>query len=228
MEIISLQGDRTMKKNKKVIISLMILLLLVIIYFIFFRELTPEVLRNYIEDFGYLAPLIYIVCFTILPIAFFPVPVLALAAGLLFGFLPGTIYTLIGATLNSAIMFLMAKVLAKDAVTNLLQRKLPKKWSSFLFDLDEKRGFGIIFILRLIPAMPYNLINYGAGLTTIKFSSYMLATILGILPGTLVFLSIGNQALNIYNPAFIVSIILLILLTIFSLILGKKIGKTNS
>jgi len=76
--------------------------------------------------------------------------------------------------------------------------------------------------------MPYNLINYGAGLTSIKFSSYMLATILGILPGTLVFLNIGNQALNIHNPAFVVSIILLILLTIFSLILGKMIGKTNS
>jgi len=216
------------KKNKKLTISMITLLILVITYFAFFRGLTPEILRNYIGDFGYLAPFIYILCFTILPIAFFPVPILALAAGLLFGFLPGTIYTLIGAVLNSAIMFLMAKVLAKDAVTNLLQRKLPENWSSFLFNLDEKRGFGIIFILRLIPAMPYNLINYGAGLTSIKFSSYMLATILGILPGTLVFLNIGNQALNIHNPAFMVSIILLILLTIFSLILGKRIGKTNS
>ncbi|WP_346936902.1 TVP38/TMEM64 family protein [Clostridium sp.] len=217
-----------MKKNKKLIISMVTLLILVITYFAFFRGLTPEILRNYIGGFGYLAPFIYILCFTILPIAFFPVPILALAAGLLFGFLPGTLYTLIGAVLNSAIMFLMAKVLAKDAVTNLLQRKLPKNWSSFLFDLDEKRGFGIIFILRLIPAMPYNLINYGAGLTSIKFSSYMLATILGILPGTLVFLNIGNQSLNIHNPAFIVSIILLMLLTVFSLILGKRIGKTNS
>jgi len=216
------------KKNKKLTISMITLLILVITYFAFFRGLTPGILRNYIGDFGYLAPFIYILCFTILPIAFFPVPILALAAGLLFGFLPGTIYTLIGAVLNSAIMFLMAKVLAKDAVTNLLQRKLPENWSSFLFNLDEKRGFGIIFILRLIPAMPYNLINYGAGLTSIKFSSYMLATILGILPGTLVFLNIGNQALNIHNPAFMVSIILLILLTIFSLILGKRIGKTNS
>lgn len=217
-----------MKKNKKLTISMITLLILVITYFAFFRGLTPEILRNYIGGFGYLAPFIYILCFTILPIAFFPVPILALAAGLLFGFLPGTIYTLIGAVLNSAIMFLMAKVLAKDAVTNLLQRKLPENWSSFLFNLDEKKGFGIIFILRLIPAMPYNLINYGAGLTSIKFSSYMLATILGILPGTLVFLNIGNQALNIHNPAFMVSIILLILLTIFSLILGKKIGKTSS
>jgi len=215
------------KKNKKLTISMITLLILVITYFAFFRGLTPEILRNYIGGFGYLAPFIYILCFTILPIAFFPVPILALAAGLLFGFLHGTIYTLIGAVLNSAIMFLMAKVLAKDAVTNLLQRKLPENWSSFLFNLDEK-GFGIIFILRLIPAMPYNLINYGAGLTSIKFSSYMLATILGILPGTLVFLNIGNQALNTHNPAFMVSIILLILLTIFSLILGKRIGKTNS
>lgn len=217
-----------MEKNKKVMILLIILFSLIITYFIFFRGLTPEALRNYIDNFGYLAPLIYILCFTLLPIAFFPVPVLALAAGLLFGFIPGTIYTMIGATLNSAIMFFMAKVLAKDAVTSLLQKKLPEKWSSFLVDLDDKKGFGVIFILRLIPAIPYNLINYGAGLTSIKFSNYILATFLGILPGTLVFLNIGNQALNIHDPAFIVSIVLLILLTIFSLILGKKIGKTNS
>lgn len=217
-----------MEKNKKVMILLIILFSLIITYFIFFRGLTPEALRNYIDNFGYLAPLIYILCFTLLPIAFFPVPVLALAAGLLFGFIPGTIYTMVGATLNSAIMFFMAKVLAKDAVTSLLQKKLPEKWSSFLVDLDDKKGFGVIFILRLIPAIPYNLINYGAGLTSIKFSNYILATFLGILPGTLVFLNIGNQALNIHDPAFIVSIVLLILLTIFSLILGKKIGKTNS
>lgn len=217
-----------MKKNKKLIILSIILFSLIVTYFIFFKGLTPETLRNYIDNFGYLAPLIYILCFTFLPMAFFPVPVLALAGGLLFGFIPGTIYTMIGATLNSAIMFFMAKALAKDAVTSLLQKKLPEKWSDFLVNLDDKKGFGVIFILRLIPAIPYNLINYGAGLTSIKFSNYMLATFLGILPGTLVFLNIGNQALNIHDPAFIVSIILLILLTVFSLILGKKIGKINS
>ncbi len=214
-----------MKKNKKVIFSLLLLLLLGIIYFAFFRGLTPEVLREYIQDFGYLAPIIYILCFTLLPIAFFPVPVLALAAGLLFGFLPGTIYTIIGAAINSAIMFLMAKVLAKDAVTELLQKKLPEKWGKFLLEVDEKRGFWVIFILRLIPAMPYNVINYGAGLTPIKFTNYMIATLIGILPGTLVFLNIGSQAIDVKDPAFIVSIILLILLTVFSLVLGKRVAK---
>lgn len=216
-----------MKKNKKLIISFLLIFTLSMIYFLFFRGLTAEVLRNYIQNFGYLAPVIYILCFTFLPIAFFPVPVLALAAGLLFGFTFGTIYTLIGAALNSAIMFAIAKVLAKDAVTELFQKKLPKKWSEFLLETDEKKGFGVIFILRLIPAMPYNVINYCAGLSSIKFRTYMLATMLGILPGTLVFLNIGNQALNIKNPAFIISILLLILLTIFSILLGKKIAKKN-
>lgn len=217
-----------MKKNKKTLLSVFLLLILVIIYFIFFKGLTAETLREYIQDFGYLAPIIYILAFTLLPIAFFPVPVLALAGGLLFGFTYGTIYTIIGATLNSGIMFLMAKILAKDAVTELLQKKLPEKWSKFLLEMDEKQGFRVIFILRLIPAMPYNVINYGAGLTSIKFSNYMIATILGILPGTLVFLNIGNKAIDIHDPAFIISIVFLILLTIFSLLLGKLIAKRSS
>jgi len=122
----------------------------------------------------------------------------------------------------------MAKVLAKDAVTKLLQKKFPEKWSKFLLEMDEKQGFRVIFILRLIPAIPYNVINYGAGLTSIKFSNYMIATILGILPGTLVFLNIGNKAIDIHDPAFIISIVLLILLTVFSLLLGKLIAKRSS
>lgn len=215
------------KKNTKLIITLLSIALLVSVYFICFRDVGAEDIRNYINSYGYYAPIIYILLFTFLPIAFFPVPVLALAAGLAFGLLNGTIYTIIGAGLNSAIMFFMAKFLARDLVVGYLKGKLPEKWTSMFDSEDSKKGFIVVFILRLIPIAPYNVINYGAGLTSIGFVSYIIATLIGILPGTLVFLNIGDKAIDISDPKFLISIVLLILLTVISLYLAKKVSPNH-
>lgn len=171
--------------------------------------------------------MIYIVIFTFLPIAFFPVPILALAAGLAFGLWNGTLYTIIGAGLNSAIMYYMAKFMAKDLVVEFLKGKLPEKWWDLFEDADSKSGFLVVFVLRLIPLAPYNVINYGAGLTSISFKNYIVATLIGILPGTLVFLNIGDKAIDAKDPAFIVSIALLVMLTVGSLYLAKKVTPNN-
>ncbi|MCC0707907.1 TVP38/TMEM64 family protein [Clostridioides sp. ES-S-0190-01] len=215
------------KRNLKGIVTALIIVIFILIYYAFFRGITAEQIRQYVQSYGNYAPFVYILIFSILPITFFPVPVLALAGGLAFGLWKGTLYTIIGAGVNSAIMFMMAKVLAKDAITKFLKNRLsPSLWKLFM-EADEKRGFFIIFVLRLIPITPYNLINYGAGLTNIRFSSYMFATLIGILPGTLVFLNIGDKAIDITNPSFIISIVLLFLLIITSLILAKKISPTS-
>lgn len=215
------------KKNLKGIVTVITIIIFMTIYYVFFRDITAEQIRQYVQSYGSYAPFVYILIFAILPITFFPVPILALSGGLAFGFWSGTVYTLIGAGLNSAVMFIMAKVLAKDTITKFLKKKLtPSLWQLFM-EADATKGFFIIFVLRLIPIAPYNLINYGAGLTYIKFSSYMLATIIGILPGTLVFLNIGDKAIDVGNPSFVISIIFLILLTVISLLLAKKISPSN-
>lgn len=213
-------------KNKKFIIVVLIAVF-VVVYFAFFRDVRAEDIRRYVDSYGIYAPIIYIALFTFLPIAFFPVPVLALAGGLAFGLWRGTIYTIIGAGLNSAIMFYMAKFIAKDIVVEFLKGKLPEKWWDLFEDADSKRGFLVVFVLRLIPLAPYNVINYGAGLTSINFNNYMIATLIGILPGTLVFLNIGDKAIDIKDPAFLISILLLVMLTLGSLYLAKKITPNN-
>lgn len=213
------------KKMKNNIAVILVLVLFVVIYKLFLQGITAQSIRDWVNGFGIMAPLAYIFVWVVLPVFFFPVPILALAGGLSFGLIDGTIYTLIGAMINSSIMFLLANVLAKDMVTKYLEKKLPKKWWDKFKKADGKEGFIIVLICRLIPVMPYNVINYVSGLTQIKFRNYFIATFVGILPGTVIFLNVGDKILDVKSPEFIVSIVLVVLLTVISLVLGKLVTK---
>lgn len=79
--------------------------------------------------------------------------------------------------------------------------------------------------MRLLPIAPYNVINYLSGLTEISFLKYSMATFLGIIPGTFVFLNVGDKAINVYSKEFIIAIIGFVLLTVISFILIKKFDK---
>lgn len=126
--------------------------------------------------------------------------VLALAGGLLFGLWWGSVYTFIGAVLNCALMFLLARYVGRSQVQRLVEQKLSPQWQRRLQMADGKEGFLLLIILRLIPAVPYNLINYTFGLTGISFSSYLLASAIGIIPGTFAFINIGDKTLEAVPP----------------------------
>ena len=76
---------------------------------------------------------------------------------------------------------------------------------------------------RLIPAVPYNLINYAFGLTGMNYPAYILASALGIIPGTFAFINIGDKAMDIASPSFWIAIGLLVLLLAVTALLGKKL-----
>ena len=82
-------------------------------------------------------------------------------------------------------------------------------------------------ILRLIPAVPYNLINYAFGLTSISYGTYILGSAIGIIPGTLAFINIGDKALDVTSPDFWIAIGLLGLLLAVTALLGKKLFPAN-
>ena len=150
---------------------------------------------------------------------------MAIAAGISFGLFEGVLYTMIGAMINSSIMFVMAKKFAKDKVVELFKTKISEKWYNKMIAIEKNNGFLIIFLLRLLPIAPYNVINYLSGLTEISFLRYSLATFLGIIPGTFVFLNVGDKAINVYSVEFVISLLGFLLLTIFSIILIKKVDK---
>lgn len=187
-------------KHKKTAVLLVLLIALAALTWKLSTWLTPQQLQQALQQTGGWAPVLYIGLFVLLPAFFFPVAVLALAGGLLFGLWWGSVYTFIGAVLNCALMFLLARYVGRSQVQRLVEQKLSPQWQRRLQMADGKEGFLLLIILRLIPAVPYNLINYTFGLTGISFSSYLLASAIGIIPGTFAFINIGDKTLEAGSP----------------------------
>lgn len=217
-------------KHKKTAVLLVLLIALAALTWKLSTWLTPQQLQQALQQTGGWAPVLYIGLFVLLPAFFFPVAVLALAGGLLFGLWWGSVYTFIGAVLNCALMFLLARYVGRSQVQRLVEQKLSPQWQRRLQMADGKEGFLLLIILRLIPAVPYNLINYTFGLTGISFSSYLLASAIGIIPGTFAFINIGDKTLEAGSPSFWIAIGLLVLLLVVTGLLGKQLfpGQKNA
>jgi uncharacterized membrane protein YdjX (TVP38/TMEM64 family) len=180
-----------------------------------FQNCTAEGIKEYINSFGIFGPIVYMIMFSVIPSG----SIIAIAGGMAFGMYLGTLYTTLGALLGSTTAFYIARFLGREAVEKILKGKM----QSFEEGI-EKRGFLIILILRLIPIIPFNVISYGAGLTKVKFLDYIVATMIGIIPGVIIFTNLGDKALNINSPEFIQAIFLFVALIAASLVLKKKVS----
>ena len=215
-------------KNRKQLLALLLSGTLVCLCIWLGSLVTPQQLQEAVSRCGNWAALAYIGLFTLLPAFFFPVAVLALAGGLLFGLIWGSIYTFVGAICNCTIMFLLARYAGREKVEQLIEKKLSPLWRRRLAGLNSGRGFLLLVILRLIPAVPYNLINYAFGLTSMSYRTYIVGSAIGIIPGTLAFINIGDKALDVTSPDFWIAIGLLVLLLAVTALLGKKLFPTNN
>ena len=175
--------------------------------------------KTYINSFGMMAPVVYIIMFTLVPLTLFPDSILAVSGGMVFGVFYGTIYTIIGALFGATLSFFIARFLGRGIVNKLVHNK--GKWFE---DGVEKRGFLIILALRLIPLVPFDIISYGAGLSKIKFKDFFAASAVGIIPGVIVFTNLGDKSLKVTSPEFIAALGMLILLLLISYFMKKKIS----
>ena len=205
--------------TKKWIIGLLVLAASAALYIL----LPPERIRESLSALGAWAPVVYMTMFAVLPAFFFPVAVLALAGGLVFGLWQGALYTFIGAVVNCSVMFWMARRWGREQIRTLIEARLDPKWQQRLSKLEGREGFVLLIVLRLIPAVPYNLINYAFGLTGMRYPAYILGSALGIIPGTFAFINIGDKAMDVTSPGFWIAIGLLILLLVVTALLGKRI-----
>ncbi len=128
------------------------------------------------------APVIFIAVYATATALAVPGSVLTLAGGALFGVFWGTIYNTIAANLGANAAFGVARFLGRDGVRTLAGDRLEA-----LDRAAENHGFRGLLTLRLIPAVPFNALNFGMGLTAISWGAYALATLVGIFPGTLVY-----------------------------------------
>lgn len=127
-------------------------------------------------------PPLFVLLYAVSGLVAFPGSVMTLVGGALFGVGWGSCWNWLGAMLNALAGFLVARFLGRDAAMRLVGNRLAR------FDQSiERNGFRAIFAMRLVPLFPFNGVNIGAGLTTIRFRDYAAATAIGILPGCIIY-----------------------------------------
>lgn len=147
-------------------------------------------LRALIQDLGSWGPLVFGLIYIAAAVAAIPGSALTVMGGTLFGAFWGVIITLHAATLGAALAFLISRYFAREAVSHWLGHN--EKFQR-LDRLTAEHGAIIIALTRLVPIFPFNLLNYGFGLTKVPFWTYVLWTWLCMLPGTLLYV-VGSDA----------------------------------
>ena len=165
-----------------ILLFLIITIFLVAYYFGFSDHLRD--LQPWIQSWGVWAPLIYLVIYLGIVLASIPATPFGIIAGLMFGSVTGIILIVIGASIGSALTFLIARYFARNAVAQWLGDN-PR--FQRLDQLIERHGTIIVIITRLVPLFPFNILNYGFGLTKISFKTYVIWSTIGMIPGTVVF-----------------------------------------
>lgn len=149
-------------------------------------------LRGWIEGLGPLGPLVFALVYAVATVAAVPASLLTVAAGAMFGSAVGIATVIVGATVGAAAAFAIARWLARDAVAGWLARS--EKFAR-LDALTERHGAIIVALTRLLPIFPFNLLNYGFGLTRVRFGTYVLWSFLCMLPGTALYV-VGADAVT--------------------------------
>ncbi len=126
-----------------------------------------------------LAPLVFVLVYTVAGGLAFPGSALTLAGGALYGLWPGLLLNWSGAVLGATLAFLLARRLGREFVARRLKGR-----AAALDAGAGQHGFRAILLLRLVPLVPFNAVNYGAGLSAVRPRDYVAASAIGMLPGS--------------------------------------------
>ncbi len=143
--------------------------------------LTAEALTAFLESAGFWAPVVYIVTYAVGVCLFLPGTLLTGLGAAIFGPYWGFIYVWIAAMLGASGAFLIGRTLARDFAASLIGDKL-KKYD----DAIERNGFATVLYLRLV-YFPFTPMNFGMGITKVRFKDYIFGTGFGIIVGTFIF-----------------------------------------
>jgi len=174
--------------NKRLIrVILVFTLLIAIAAAIYYRDsFDIGLIEHWLEQAGWWAPVVFVAVYALATVLFLPGSFLTLAGGVLFGPFFGVIYNLAGASLGAGLSFLIARYLASDLVSQRSGGKIKQ-----LINGVESEGWRFVAFVRLVPLFPFNLLNYALGLTKIRFTEYLLATAVFMVPGATAYTYLG-------------------------------------
>jgi uncharacterized membrane protein YdjX (TVP38/TMEM64 family) len=146
------------------------------------------------DRLGFVGALVFGGLYIVATVVVIPGAILTMGAGYLWGVLWGTILISVASTLGAVLAFVLGRSIARERVRRWAR---DAEQSDRIHALDraiEQEGFKVVFLLRLVPVIPFNVLNYLLGLTGVSFGRYVLASWVGMLPGTILYVYIGAAA----------------------------------
>ncbi|MGD0211529.1 MAG: TVP38/TMEM64 family protein [Desulfomonilia bacterium] len=196
---------------------------------VLFRIASPgirlENIREWVHGLGFLGPLVFIAIYVAAVIAALPGAVITIAAGVIFGSFAGVVLVSIASTIGASLAFIIARYLARDFI---VQKFSNHETFKKLDHMSRRHGVIIVAIARLIPIFPFNIINYGFGLTSVPISTYVFWSWLCMLPGTVLYV-VGTDAVvsGISNGKAPWLLILIVLATAVLLLISARIARSR-
>lgn len=175
----------------------------------------PDALHKWMSDFGlFKSATIYVILYTIRPLILFPATLLTIASGLIFGPWLGILFTIIGENASANLAFSVSRWFGKDWVKKHEHGSI-LKWEEKL----RENGLMTVLIMRLL-YLPFDAVNYGCGLTSMRHTDFFIGTFIGIIPALISFVLLGGTAASgVESRLFIFGI------AIFFFFLGLIIAK---
>ncbi|MFC1570684.1 VTT domain-containing protein [Candidatus Omnitrophota bacterium] len=198
------------------------------------KALTPSALRDYIQSFGNLSAVVYVAAYVLNTISVVPpIAPLSLAAGLAFGTAWGSVLLFTAAIIGTSATFMISRFFGRGLIEKALKGRFKK-----LDQKLEENGFLTVLFFRVIPLVPYEVLNYACGLSKIKFRDYFLATLLGLIPGVAVASFFGGSLgeietiKDVLTPKFLIAVGLMVLIiavpTIYKILTKGKDKKGDT
>lgn len=185
--------SRTRPKRKRIfrwfLIAACVAIAIVAINCCHLRELLTNTLM-WVDNLGYWAPLAFILIYNLATVLFIPGAILTLGGGVIFGLVFGSLYVFIASTLGATSAFLIGRYWSRSWVLEQLEAH-PK--FKAIDKAVTREGFKIVFLTRLCPLLPFNLLNYAFGVMQLSLRDYFLGSV-GMIPGTIMYVYIGSLA----------------------------------
>lgn len=168
-------------------LSALVAILILAIRSFYVQDFLRNVLMQ-IEHLGAWGPVAFIVTYNLATVLFIPGSVLTLGGGVIFGLWWGSVYVFVAASLGATFAFLIGRYLSRDRVVKYMEAH-PK--FKALDRAVSQEGFKIVFLTRLCPLFPFNLLNYALGITQVSLKDYVLGSF-GMIPATIVYVYSGS------------------------------------
>jgi uncharacterized membrane protein YdjX (TVP38/TMEM64 family) len=165
----------------------------------------PLLVKREVLSYGLWGPIVYVLLFAIGPSFLVPGAVMTIAGGLAFGALWGALWSLVGAYFGCFIAFGAGRFLGRSFVDRVIGERLRKMGQKL-----ARNGFYVILYLRLVPVIPYNALNLLAGASPIEFRDYFWGSMIGMIPGTILFAFLGDALWHPASPRFFIALALII------------------